>query len=409
MNHIDPWVELNDGDKKMVKTKHRAHYVPITMGTIALGLIAACGGNSLSDDALANELSQSFGALEATDEEPLFGEASVFAELGEAEADRAAAYSDDTVADEAADETDRAIDDALIPPSEGEPPLVFGIRAGWGRWHRDPEATSEAIRWNPTFRTDCGVISVRRLVAMEEGEGVVRPRDSAQEVSFYSATLRHIDGAFLIVALRNRECAATGQLHITSEALETAIEVPLAELADTALRVAVGESNHFAIDAHQVEPSGDNDCVKGTMAGRWRSTIERDGNTNGTRGRVYGRILDELGELRGHVRGIYGVPERGLFAGQQVFYGKLIRLDGSFVGLMAGRYGEGKFGGGWHLNRRFNSLRGLVGGHYASALDRDPDGGEFGARYASTSCLQRVQDERPLAETDISSQEGADR
>jgi hypothetical protein len=66
---------------------------------------------------------------------------------------------------------------------------------------------------------------------------------------------------------------------------------------------------------------------------------------------------------------------------------------------LAGRWGDGLFGGGWHLVPRFPDLHGRFKGHYTEPTDEHPDGGLFRARYASEGCLQRPDDE-PLATDD---------
>ena len=43
------------------------------------------------------------------------------------------------------------------------------------------------------------------------------------------------------------------------------------------------------------------------------------------------------------------LTKRGRHEGEQVYFGKLIQKDGAFMGLLAGRYGDGRYGGGWHL------------------------------------------------------------
>ena len=372
-----------------------------------LGILAAAalfaGACQQTDDTddLEAQLGEHFAGLTVDDESPMFGEQATFEALGEAEADPVDIATGDAVELEASNQADEiaamAQDEAL---TEEERPLAWGLLVNWGRQNLDRDATDITV-WNPTLHTDCGVLAVRRLVAMEEGEGVARPRVDQQTVSFRSATRPSFDGAILVLAARsaNAACLETGVLRFESDALDAPIEVPLAGLDDLELRQPVGDGMHVVMLAHRLEPARDGRCVHGTLVGRWRRAIGDDGEPRRNLGRFHGRVLDEVGELRGHVRGIWGVARRGRFEGRQVMFGKFIDRDGRFNGLLAGRWGEGRFGGGWHLTPRFLDLRGRFMGVYTDAGDRDPDGGFFRGRYASEDCLRHPDDE-PLARED---------
>jgi len=376
---------------------------------LAVTLLSACQQSDDTEE-LETQLGEHFAGLTESDEAPLFGEGDVFAALDEAEEDPEY-QSDDPIETDArmqADLVEEAARSDALP--DGDRPLVWGLFVAWGRQHLDREATDITV-WNPTLHTDCGALAVRRLVAMEEGEGVARPRSDAQTVSFRSATAPSFDGAFLVLGIRRADaaCVDGGVLRFESQAMDAPIEVPLGDLDDLALRQPVGDDGMSVVMfAQRLEPSRDGACVHGTMVGRWRRAIGDDGDARRDLGRFHGRVLDEVGRLRGHVRGVWGVPRRGRFAGHQVMFGKFIDRDGRFNGLLAGRWGDGHFGGGWHLTPRFLDLRGRYMGVYSDADDRDPDGGFFRGRYASEGCLRRVEDE-PLARDDEETDEPADR
>lgn len=372
------------------------------LATFAAALSLGACQQADDTDALEAQLGEHFAGLTADDESPMFGEQATFEALGEAEADPEDPALGDATELEARDQAQEIValaTDESIP--DGERPLVWGLMVNWGRQNLDPDAMDITV-WNPTLHTDCGVLVVRRLVAMEKGEGVVRPRVDQQTVSFLSSTQPSFDGAILVLAVRggNAACLDTGMLRFESDAMDAPIEVPLAELDDLELRTPVGDGNSVVMLAHRIEPSRDGRCVHGTLVGRWRRAIGDDGEPRRNLGRFHGRVLDEVGDLRGHVRGIWGVARRGRFAGRQVMFGKFIDRDGRFKGLLAGRWGDGHFGGGWHLTPRFLDMRGRFMGVYTDAGDHDHDGGFFRGRYASEECLRPLDEGEPLARDD---------
>jgi hypothetical protein len=380
-----------------------------------LGIAGATGlvlwGCQQSDDtqALDSELGQQFAGLTNSDEQPMFGEEEEFSALGEADADPVEPAAGDGVETAAAsladDARSQAMDDS-VPAADR--PLVWGLFVSWGRQRFDASATDTTV-WNPTLHTDCGALAVRRLVAIERvaGEGVMRPRPDAKTVSFTSSTKPSFDGAFLLLAIRaaDASCADTGMLSFTSDALAAPIEIALSDLDGLTFRQPVSDGVNVVILAHRLRPAANDACVYGTLMGHWQSAVGADGQPRGDLGRFRGRVLDEVGDLRGHVRGVWGIAPRGRFAGKRVLFGKFINTEGRFLGLLAGRWeapddtGSGHFGGGWHLRPRFLERRGRFMGEYTGAADDDPDSGLFHGRYASEACLWPHADD-PLASTD---------
>lgn len=192
-------------------------------------------------------------------------------------------------------------------------------------------------------------------------------------------------------------CTETGVLTFSSPALATPLSVALDNaLADVMLKHDLDDGNSVMALAHRIEPEGIDACKRGYLVGRWRSSVDAEGEVNDSKGNFYGRVINEMGELRGHIRGVWGVPDKGRFAGKKVFFGKYIRRDGQFAGLLAGRYGDGRFGGGWYMRPDLANLHGRLGGHYTAPASDDPDSGYFRGRYASSSCKRRI-DEQTLA------------
>jgi hypothetical protein len=113
-------------------------------------------------------------------------------------------------------------------------------------------------------------------------------------------------------------------------------------------------------------------CQHGFMMGRWHRVEEG-------RGRFVGRVVSADGDLRGHVRGIYGVRE----SGEQVFFGKYIDRDGRAQGIFAGQYDGGTFTGRW---RDRSGDRGTLAGRYRESIPGAETGGHFIARWSERTC-----------------------
>jgi len=228
---------------------------------------------------------------------------------------------------------------------------------------------------------------------------VVRPRESAQSITFKSATLPHFDGALLVLAIPADQaaCTETGMLRFDSPALDEQLTVALdANMANLLLRHELGDGNEVIAIGHAIEPANDG-CVHGFVVGRWVNAIDATGEVQGQLGRFYGRVMGPLGGLRGHIKGIYGVPQEGPRAGKQVLFGKYINPAGEFRGILAGRYGLGILGGGWHLRPVADpaALKGLFIGQYAAMPEIVPDGGLFRMRYGSLAC-RNTPDAEPV-------------
>ncbi len=367
---------------------HNNYLFTIAMFLTLPFAVLACGG--AADDAeITTALSEDFGALEASDEAPFFGEQATFDELDEA-ADDLALDTKDVI--ELQVQTDL---DAIDAGVEADGPAIYALAIMWGKRRFDPSATTPVV-WDPTITTTCGVLGVKRLVRFENNDALL-PRTSAQSVQMTSSIAPHHDGVVLALGLRSDEsaCAATGSITFSSPVLSEPISIDFAEGLDkvTRVEVSVGEETYqVIIGAHRVEPAA-GDCVRGAVVGRYRMVGGESAEEGNNFGRFYGRVMGDFGELRGHVRGIYGTPQKGRQAGKKVFFGKLITTEGDFMGLIAGRYGRGLIGGGWHLSRDYDAVRGLLLGRYTMSDAENVDGGQFRMRYASSSCRNRVPGE----------------
>ena len=390
---------------------YRTHFIAaLALLALATGCSSAPADSSSEASSIEQALGEDFGAMTPQAEQPMFGESATYAHLDEAADDVIdRAPSTDIAGTQIDQTTDAAILQARDPAmTEAERPLVYGIAVTWGRLLVDPDAKS-TVAWNPTVSTDCGAIAVRRLVRMEPGEGTVRPRTGAQTVSFTSSTTPSFDGVILVLAIPANEkaCTATGKLRFTSAALPAALEVPLDDsLADLVLRAPGPSGTSVVALGHKLEPKAADGCERGNISGRW--VMINDPSEAGRQvGKFYGRVTDELGDPRGYIRGIYGMPVKGHFAGEHVFFGKYIDQQGGPAGLLAGKYREvdiaappeaptpdGVFGGGWHLKPLADpsALQGLVGGVYKASDEANTEGGGFRGRYASKQCLAQLKE-----------------
>lgn len=359
-----------------------------------VGLVA-CENDTDGDG--ASDLELDFGGFDTGDEAIMFDDGQGYADDGMAEGDVEDDAADDGTEEDAAEtlaDTEDAIADG--DGDEDERGALFALRVIWGRHPVDPSATNPVV-WNPTLTTDCGVLSVVRRIKLEADEGVVRPRTDAQSVSVTSTTLPAWDGIALVLAVpaAELECAETGYVRFASDAVGEELTVPISELYHTVQRYDVDDENAVLLMAHQRERGS---CVRGFIEGRFRREYDDEGNVLPGLGRFRGRVLDEFGDLRGHIKGIYGVNKAGL----PVWKAKLIDTNGTFTGLARGRYEEGKLGGRWLVKGDKGARFGRMRGRYLETPEDIEDGGVFHMRYASEAC------KRPVDGRDIDEARGAD-
>lgn len=309
---------------------------------------ADAGSIPETSEEVAAALEQENGGLDTADEAPMFGAEAYF--------------------DAAAIESDTAASDPLEPDVTAME-TTAGVRVRnvavlWGQLPADPSTT--VVRdWSGRLELNRGGMRIRRIVGFEQAMGDrIVPRTDRAVIEFASRTRPHADG--LILTIADPE-PGTGPLTLTyTPADGSAAQVlELRELADGPLVVDAGEGNKIIVSARDRDA-----CDHGIMRGRWHELNERGG--------VYaGMVADQDGLPIGHVRGLWGQRQDG----SQVFFGKYIAPDGSFRGILAGTYANGKLAGRW-LTRA--GEHGRVGGVY---FQHDQlRGGGFLARWGEASC-----------------------
>ncbi len=357
----------------------------LTLMTMGL-LLAACSGSDGSADpeGLDAQLSTSFGGLTTDDG------LDVDLDLGE-ESDLVGEEADEPLADEA----NGAIADAENGDmDEAQRPEVYVVTLLWGRTF-DPEVQTSTV-WNPTIQTDCGRLLVRRRVRLEPGEGVVRPRIDLTTLEVRSRTRPHHDGlSFVVHVPRGIDCGEDGpMLTFESAPIPTddgevvySASAKLKDLTQEALFQELPNDQFIAGVAEKVEPENPR-CRKGRAIGYWAVVPESNG------GIFHGRVINRYDQPIGRIGGVWGVPDEGDFAGQEVFFGKIVAGPaGRFDGLIAGTYTAssttapvaGTLDGAWHVVADYRQFIGGFTGTYAGAESVD-GAGMFLGEYASEAC-----------------------
>ncbi|MBW2462787.1 MAG: hypothetical protein JRH11_14140 [Deltaproteobacteria bacterium] len=253
------------------------------------------------------------------------------------------------------------------------------VAIAWGQIPGDREA-EVPHDWSGAFVVNRGAILARRTIRFEGRTDNLLPRHNPQVLPFTSATLPHNDG--LVVSIIDPNPTADEPLVLTYIAdlpgplgSEGGIlRVPVASLLDGLTELSSDADGNRMVAIAQARPV--DVCQNGFLMGRWHRV--EDG-----RGRFIGRVVSEDGELRGHVRGIYGVR----LDESRVFFGKYINAAGEFRGIFKGEYADGHFRGRWVVR---DGEVGVLGGQYREGIPGPETGGHFMGRWAETSCNLRL-------------------
>ena len=307
--------------------------------------ILGCGSPDISspDFTIDESLAASYGGEVATDEPPAFGDPLMTS--GEL------ALEDASVADAA---TDR-------PELEGAQHVRIALVWGYPRPRPDAEAV---VDWSGTITVaNAGVRVLRALRFEERSDVVIRPRTDVHTIAFESQTKPHADGLLLDVVLAPS---------LNPDGLPVTLSFDSAVYSNT-ITLEPGMRRHQVdvvddaghVIAYQVIRPDRDASADGFFRGRWQAAGEVEGRVLG---RLAGRFFGADGQLRGHLRGVYGVRE----SGSQVWFGKVIGRDGAFQGLVAGRWADGKLGG--LILGRGEIVKGVLAGHYFEAATGDAGG-----------------------------------
>jgi hypothetical protein len=259
---------------------------------------------------------------------------------------------------------------------------VRGLVA-WGYLRPHPDAT-EVVDWSGTLSVTNAAIHLVRPARFETAtDHVIVPRPDIQTLGFDSKTRPAWDGLLIDVVLAPALNPTAGDVVLT---LDTPVASESLTIEDGMRGTTVDtvDAAGHKIAFHVIRPDHDG-CAEGFLLGRWNTVGQVSGHEVGV---FFGRFLGAGGERRAVVKGIFGERRDGT----KVFFGKIIDRNGNALGLVAGRYGDGKFGG--RLLGDGRVVEGAVRGRYA---DRNNDGDGFFAGRWSKMCGERSDEGTPDA------------
>ena len=351
--------------------------------TLSLPLSVAVLGCSAdmqpSDDPASADqsLSASFGGMTTTSEAPSF-------------ADPAFDDGDLTLADPA------AVDPTTPDPSLANAAAVR-LFVAWGYLRPHPNAT-ETVDWSGSISVDNGAIVVAREVHFEPHDMVIRPRTDPKVVDFESHTRPAMDGLVLEILF-----PANGTTTVTFSSAPIMNSITITPGERLSEIVPVDAAGHV-LAYHIIHRDGGT-CHEGFVRGHWtvinpatNAPTPTTASALGGReiGVFRGRFMDGKGQLEGTMRGVFGVRKDG----HNLFFGKVIDLNGNFRALVAGTYGNGAFHGRILLNDG-HVVDGVVHGKYRDDNDGDttPDGG-FVGRW-SQKCGEDPMEGQPMTSDEM--------
>lgn len=351
------------------------------------------------DDYAEIDFDAEYGGLTTSDEEPAFADTYLLQD------DAAAAdevFVDEWASDPEVLECEEAGRHQGAPNDPERPRFTF-VRMVWGDLdgpvgEDGVVEDGDVMDWTGTLTVDRGTVVVRRVIRFERPfDSVVHPRLDRHTVAWISHTGGHYDGLVIeiIEPPHNGQGPGNGSgegtvepetpnvLHFTTPAFTQDFVVDeLAGLDEVFEVEPAGNAIHFV----GFNLSDLDDCPKGFLSGIWQDDPETDDGSGTFRGRWSGLH----GRIQGHMMGSYGYNE----AGEPVFFGKYIRCNGSFAGLLEGTWapddedGHGTFEGVWVGETE--DVEGVLGGRY---YDRpECPGGFYQGRWA-TDCDDEAVEE----------------
>jgi hypothetical protein len=339
--------------------KARTYTLPLA--AILVGSLMACGMGPTTDE-LDVALNEEYGALTDSDEEEDFGDADI-ANSADLNGDEDVSVDDGTAA------ADPSLEEAEADSAQRPHKLYLAVM--WG--HLRPDLTvDQATNWSGKISASNAALRVVRTIRFEGADRLL-PRPNVRTVPFVSHTGPHADGLLLEVILHPLLVNEPGQPPVL--ALDTAsFSDTLALVPGMALsRVVPVDASGNAVAYHIFRPN-DGTCKNGILMGRYtKAHTTDDGRTVGF---MKGKYLSFDGTVAGKIKGVWGERRNG----NQVFFAKVIKRDGSFRGILAGRYGDGKLKGRYLARGRV--VTGAVQGVYREAPE-DIGGGFFMARWSN--------------------------
>ncbi len=272
------------------------------------------------------------------------------------------------------------------------------LRAVWGSLRRGPEAADDTTRgpvfdWSGKAVVSDGLLLPLQVLRFERGDYLVRPPKpepgrpaNRQVVEWVSKTAGAWDGVLLKIVvppagdstfagyrLENHGDGLTADDLFTFDTELLDASFPLRSIADLDTVIMIDEENGVSFTGFSRE---DVDlCPRGALVGAWVKV--EDDSLNG--GFFRAKWESPLGDVRGHLRGRWGV----LGDGTRAFVGKMIDGRGNYAGFVRGTWeldaadpGRGTFRGRWLRREGEGPARvlGSVNGIWGVS-DRVADGG----------------------------------
>jgi len=291
-------------------------YFFLTALIISLGLVLI-GCSSSTDSEIANADVDDFGDLQATDDEPYFGDP----DIAEMAATEEVEYDDPIL-------TDAAAAAVVEETEEAEYPEIYRLRIAWGNLALDSGIVN-LTDWSGKLTISRGAIVVTHTILFETGQDYLLPRYNdegyyiPEELGWVSQTSCHFDG--LVTKLFVPPSDVTDEVvTVTYESAQYSISFTLDELVEMDTLITIGTGKAISFRSMLWEPGN---RKVGGMWGRW--TVDEAGQ-----GIFYGVWTNAVGTYIGTVDGTWGIDSEG----NKSFVGKWIDMDGNFQGFVKGYY-----------------------------------------------------------------------
>jgi len=280
------------------------------MALALIGLITGCSSDN-STTTGESDISEEFGGFLPTAEAPSFGDDTIATLMGDDQD-----YEDPMLTNTVVEEE---LQDSLTD--------IYSLRIVWGMLRYDSTMTTPTD-WSGSLTISRGSIILRKVIKFEPNTDWIVIRDNRAELDWVSQTTVHHDGIFvnLVVPPVDDTGENTDPVTVTftTEPFEVSFNLEDLNTLDTIYYLE--DSNAVAFHAFNVVRVP---CPKGFFSGVWGK--DEDGN-----GLFYGQWMSQMGYTDGQFEGTWGLTTDNVE--NNVFYGKVIDLDGNFLALLRGTY-----------------------------------------------------------------------
>ena len=312
------------------------------------------------------DLDAEYGGLTTTSEAPAFGEPEAYQPLLDQESNVEDPYQYD-------------FEVQNFEKATGA--RIYRFRAVWGhlsRLNQDSTTTDFCpLDWTGKIQAQGGIVIIEKVIAFDKNDMIKRVNRST--VEWISNTGPHIDGVQLKIIF------PPSTLDSTNVSSETMLRQVVFETKPFTRTFTIDEldslnilepvdrcGNGIAIASYRIHPYKPH----GHLMGQWQR-VPTDTIYNADSTAVRGVLLgvyrgiwySTRGLASGYLRGIFGINS----SGEKVFFGKYIDLNGRFMGILKGHYGDSdeettaEFPCGWFRGiwvGKYYRLEGKLHGHW---------------------------------------------